>query len=522
MAKIWYSVLGEGYGHATRSAPIIRELKKKHKILVTGFDKSYVYLKKKFPKITHKIEGNNFVHTDNEIDIPKTVLAFIKNFPSKFKKNTVHISNLIKRFNPDLIISDFEPASHYFSSVLGIPVINIDNMNVLARCKIKVKKEDFLDYMAALSVIKLFNPSADYHIILTLKNYRTKGKNVFLHRPILREEILETKPTKKDFVLVYQTSKTNIKPIKELKKIKENFIFYGMNETKKDKNIQFRKFSKKGFIEDLASCKAVIMTGGFTTISEAIYLKKPMLIVPSENQYEQKFNGLTLEEMKIGKCELSINKKKVEDFLSNLNLYNKNLEKIEKWDNQEVINKLEKLIRKVKAKKTPIFEFAKKLIERFRRHKYERTLTIIKPDAIKKGLIGEVIKRLEAKKIRPVAMKMAKLNKNKARLFYKHLKNKVPEKVFNSLVKYMSSRRVVIIVWQGRGVVKKVRKICGPTNPKKAKKYQIRALSGEDMEKKFKLGKAVKNIIHSSGTNEEAKKEISFFFMPWEIHKPVK
>ncbi len=520
MAKIWYSVFGEGFGHATRSEVVIESLLKKHTLLITGFNKSYIYLKKRFPKITHKIEGPGFVYEGNKVSVPKTIKQFLDLFPKQARKNILHSFNLIKKFNPDLIIGDFEPTAHYFAYLLDIPIISIDNMNVLAKCKINVKQEDLLEYLAALSVIKLFNPRSDYNLILTFKDFPKLEKNVLFFRPILRKEILKSKAKKGKHMMVYQTSKSNFSKItQELKKTNEKFIIYGINQSKKEKNIVFKKFSKTGFIEDLASCKGIIMTGGFSTISEAIYLKKPMLIIPAKNQYEQKFNGITIQEMGVGKWEKEISKEKIKNFLGSLNKYNKNLEKIPEWDNSKIIKKIEELIEELKSRPKKLFQFIKKAELKLRKPKYERTLTILKPDALEKKVMGEAIKRLEKQGINPVAMKMTKINKKQAEKFYKHLKKKIPEPVFNSIINYMTSNRVVLAVWQGKGVVGKVRKICGPANPKEAKKTQIRSLSKEDMEKKFHRGKAVKNIIHSSATIKEAKKEISFFFMPWEIHK---
>jgi|GEM_PF-318578 len=520
MAKIWYSVFGEGFGHATRSEVIIENLLENHQLIITGFNKSYIYLKKRFPSITHRIQGPAFIYEKNEVSIQKTVNQFLNSLQEQSKKNTFHTFNLIKRFKPDLIISDFEPTAHYIAYFLDIPVISINNMSVLAKCRLNIKQEDYLNFLSALTVINLFTPRSDYNLLLSFKQFPAKEKNVALFPPILRKEILKSKPRKGKHILIYQTSKSNFsKLVSDLEEIKDKFIIYGTNENKKDKNLAFKKFSKQGFIDDLASCKAIIMTGGFSTMSEALFLKKPMLIIPAKNQYEQKFNGLTIEEMQIGKCEEEISKEKIISFLSNLDSYNKNLKKIPKWDNSEIIEKLGKLIPELKNKPKKRFEFVRKSESLIRQPQYERTLTILKPDAVEKRVMGEVIKRLEKQGIKPVAMKMIKINKWQAKIFYKHLKNKVPESVFNSIVSYMTSNRVVLIVWQGNGVVNKVRKISGPTNPKKAKKYQIRALSEEDMEEKFKKGKAVKNIIHSSATIKEAKKEISFFFMPWEIHK---
>jgi len=423
MARIWYSVMREGYEHSTRSAAIIEELIKKHTLLITGLNKSYFYLKKRFPNLVHEIQGPGFVYENSEINTFGTVKEFLKTFPEKSKKNIFHIFNLIKRFNPDLIISDFEPASHYFAYFLGIPIISIDNMSVLSKCKVDIKDEDMVDYLSALTVINLFNPKSDYQLITAIGDFQTKEKNVFLFPPILRKEILKIKSKKGDFVLVYQTSKTNKRLVEELLKIKEKFVFYGMNEDKKQGNIIFKRFSDKGFMKDLSNCKAIIMTGGFTTISEALYLKKPMLIIPAKNQFEQKFNGLLLEKMGVGDCQESVDKEKIKKFISNLNLYNKNLEKLKPWDNSKIIDKLEELIRELETRKKPIFDLTRKIELFFRPSKYEWTLTIIKPDAVEKGLIGEVIKRLEKHGINPVAMKMIKIKDKQARLFYGHLKN---------------------------------------------------------------------------------------------------
>jgi uncharacterized protein (TIGR00661 family) len=70
-----------------------------------------------------------------------------------------------------------------------------------------------------------------------------------------------------------------------------------MNTSKKEGNVIFKKFSSSGFIKDLSECKAAILNGGFTGISEAVYMKKPVLIVPVKNQFEQIFNGETVKEM---------------------------------------------------------------------------------------------------------------------------------------------------------------------------------------------------------------------------------
>ncbi len=521
MVKIWYSVFGEGMGHAMRSAPIIEHLlSKKHKLIITAGDKAYPYLKEMFGEIVHKIHSAHFVIDNNEVNLTKTFMNFVNNFKIETKENVLKIYNQIKRFGPEIVISDFEPVSHYFASILKIPVISIDNIQVITKCEIKVDKKYLPIFYASQILINSFELESDKYLLCSLKKFPTKKENVFLVPPILRTEVLRAKPFESKNVLVYQTSSTNQTLIELLKRIKnQKFIFYGMNTSKKEGNVIFKKFSSSGFIKDLSECKAAILNGGFTGISEAVYMKKPVLIVPVKNQFEQIFNGETVKEMGIGDWHEELDENKINKFIKKISKYKGNLMKMPEWKNEELLNNLDDLISKTKKKNNFILNaifYIERLIWPIRT---ERTFTIIKPDAIEKGKIGEVILRLEKQKIRPIGMKMIKISPEEAEKFYSHLNGKLPNSVFNSIVKYMSSEKIIVMVWQGKGVVKKVREICGPTDPKKTKKYHIRNLSEDSLEEEFKKGKAVKNIIHSSATREEAERELKFFFKEEELKK---
>lgn len=518
MAKIWYSVFGEGMGHAMRSAPIIEHLLKKHDLIITAGDKAYPYLKKRFGARVHKIKSLHFIIENNEIDLIRTANNFINTYSLDTQHNVLITYNLIKKFKPHIIISDFEPVSHYFASILKIPIINLDNIHVLTKCKIDFDKKFLPLYYASQFLINTIELQSDFYLICALKDFLVKEKNVFLFPPIIREEVLDVKIKKSESILVYQTSSTNSKLVEDLKKLKAyKFIFYGMNVSKKEENIIFKNFHSKTFVEDLSSCKAAILNGGFTGLSEAIYLKKPVLIVPVKNQFEQIFNGETIKKMKIGDWHEDLDYKKINKFIDKVPFYNKNLQKIPKWENSRFFEKLEELIEQIGKNDNYLLSFVSKVELKIFPKKYQRTLTILKPDAIEGGKIGEVIKRLEAQKIKPIAMKMVQINEADARNFYINLQKKLPQKVFESIIKYMSSGKIVVIVWQGNGVVNKVRKICGPTDPKKARRYQIRNLSKDSLEEELKKGRAVKNIIHSSASTKEAKNEIKFFFRSGEL-----
>jgi nucleoside-diphosphate kinase len=135
----------------------------------------------------------------------------------------------------------------------------------------------------------------------------------------------------------------------------------------------------------------------------------------------------------------------------------------------------------------------------------ERTLSIIKPDGIKKGLIGEIIRRFEVNRLKVVALKMIKMTKEQAESFYQVHKDK---RFFNSLTSFMSSGPVVVMVIEGIEAVKRNRELMGATDPREAGKGTIRKDFASDVEK---------NIVHGSDSPETAQWEINYFFPEKEI-----
>jgi nucleoside-diphosphate kinase len=135
----------------------------------------------------------------------------------------------------------------------------------------------------------------------------------------------------------------------------------------------------------------------------------------------------------------------------------------------------------------------------------EKTLSIIKPDAVAKNVIGKIIDRFESNGLRIAAMKKIKLTKEDAAKFYEVHKERP---FFNDLCEYMSSGPVVVMVLEGENAVAKNRELMGATNPKEAAPGTIRADFAESIEA---------NAVHGSDSLENAKKEIAFFFAEREI-----
>ncbi len=357
MARIWYSVLGDGMGHAIRSYSVIEKLKKEHDLIITAADKAYPFLKKIYGDKVIRIEGNAFIYKDNKAMIGTTIRVFLANFPYKSRENFNKISKMLQESKPDLVISDFEPAAHYFSLLLKIPCISIDNVHTLSECKLRLPTNLKLKLPYVKSFIKFLHPKSDYYILPAFANVKPKNsKKTKIVKPIIRDKIRKLTPSDKGFVLVYQTSPTNKKMLKALAKSNKNYKVYGMKKTKAAKNIKFKEFSEKKFLEDLKNCSYVIINGGFTVISEALYLGKPILSIPVKDQFEQEFNAYSLRDKGYGDYTEELTPEFLKSFEEKLKFYRKNIKTLKQWTDEDLGKALKQLIRECLKKKKPRYE----------------------------------------------------------------------------------------------------------------------------------------------------------------------
>ena len=167
-------------------------------------------------------------------------------------------------------------------------------------------------------------PRADAYLVISFFKARLNKKTTLLFPPILRGEVLRTRPTEGDSVLVYVTSNAaDLLPV--LRSVRQKFICYGFDREGKDSNLDFRKASLDGFLRDLANCRAIVANAGFSLISEALYLGKPYLAWPVKRQFEQVFNAYYIGQMGYGAYGDDLNKERVESFLFNLESYREKL-----------------------------------------------------------------------------------------------------------------------------------------------------------------------------------------------------
>ncbi len=135
----------------------------------------------------------------------------------------------------------------------------------------------------------------------------------------------------------------------------------------------------------------------------------------------------------------------------------------------------------------------------------ERTLSIIKPDGVARGLIGDIYRRFEAAGLRIVGARMFRLDEEQAREFYRVHRERP---FYNDLVAYMSSGPIMAQVLEGSNAIRRNRELMGATDPSRAAAGTVRADYGESVER---------NVVHGSDGPETAREEIDFFFQPGDL-----
>ncbi len=353
--RILYGVTGEGMGHATRSKVILEHLLGRgHEIEVVVSGRAHAFLTRSFPELkVHEVEGLVMVYEDNRVRKSKTAAALLKKL-SEVADNHDRMSAIKENFRPELVISDFESLSYYFAKSEDLPILSIDNMQVINRCTLEVEipDEDQGNFLLAKGIVKAKLPHCDHYLITTFFYPPLRKQRTSLFPPILRDAILDAKALAErgPHVLVYQTSDTFTELLPTLRKLPAQFIVYGLKRDEQLGNVTLKGFSEGGFVRDLATARAVIAGGGFSLMGEAVYLGKPMLTVPLKGQFEQTLNALYLAKLGYGEHHRELDGDAIARFLERSDRYADALRGYRQDRNRQILDGLDRLIDEVKAK----------------------------------------------------------------------------------------------------------------------------------------------------------------------------
>ena len=232
----------------------------------------------------------------------------------------------------------------YLANHYDLPLISIDNQHRLRymryHCPSQLKSERQL----TVNIIRAMVPKPDVSMVTTFYYGELNNRRAFLFPPLLRSRVQRLTTKRENHILVYLTSGFDsfLGMLKQFPR--EHFIVYGQGTSGRSGNLIFKEPSTDGFLQDLATCKGVMATAGFTLITEALHLKKPYLALPMAGQFEQAINAIFLEKLKCGINMYQLKQAGIGDFLYRLPEFGDSLSKLPAFDNRSLLEKLDALL----------------------------------------------------------------------------------------------------------------------------------------------------------------------------------
>jgi uncharacterized protein (TIGR00661 family) len=322
--RVLYGVNGEGMGHATRSRVVIDALLARQDVRVVASGAAYRYLIERLPRVD-EIFGPTFAMEDGQIRRWATVVQNLHNAGRELPETVRDWIARVQEWRPDVVITDFEPLAALYARSSRTPLVAVDNINMLDRCHhddeiIGAQRED---YRLARAVTRNMVYGAVEYVVTTFFEPPIVRGQTTLVPPIVRPEIVDAVSERGEHLVVYSSGEPRL--LEALKASGVPCRVYGMrggpevDET--DGSLTFRPRSNEGFVEDLRTSRGVIAGGGFSLLSEAVYLGKPMLAIPLRGQFEQLMNARYLAREGYGVCAEDADADAVASFLEGLETF---------------------------------------------------------------------------------------------------------------------------------------------------------------------------------------------------------
>ena len=345
--KLLYGVCGEGMGHAIRSAVVAEHLLARgHQVhFVSSAGKARDYLASRWPGQMTTTVGLNMSMRGNSVQ-PMTTLA--SNLFRQLAGSFHHIAAAIDVPKADAVISDFDAWTANYAGFARLPLVALDNIHFLSRCTHPqaVIASDRTAAALMYPIVRNTVTGAGRYMVTTFVGAPVSQPNTTLHLPIIRPQVLAAPRVDGNHVVAYFNDKADHGAImRALQGVPVRFHLYGtgVGAEQTHGNVTLKP-SSDGLVSDLASSRAVIGGAGFTLMTEAIYLGKPMLAVPFEGQFEQILNANYLQLAGFGERAAGLTPQTVSGFLSRGDQYRHRLAGLRHDGNAELFQSLERAL----------------------------------------------------------------------------------------------------------------------------------------------------------------------------------
>lgn len=322
--RILYGVVGEGMGHAIRSRVVLEHLLAQgHEVEIMASSRAADFLAKRFPQV-HRIHGLHIIYEENRVRRGRTLWSNVQEGGPALPQQIRAYFAMVEDFDPEIVISDFESWVYFYAKLHRLPIVSIDNMQIINRCRHEpaVLQGMRAEFELTRAFVKSKLPFCNHYVIATFFYPELRKDNTTLVPPLLREEISSAVRTRGDHLLVYQTAEGHERLPEALAAAGVPCRIYGLRRELthdvQEGALCYRPFDEQRFVADLASARAVVAGGGFTLMSECVYLHKPVLSIPVAGQVEQVLNARYLQRAGYGWAAERVHADLLREFLQAL------------------------------------------------------------------------------------------------------------------------------------------------------------------------------------------------------------
>jgi uncharacterized protein (TIGR00661 family) len=303
--RIAYGVMGYGRGHSTRAHAVLPALMQEHEVTVFAGGDAYDMLAVHFPTV--RIPTLGYVYgKDGRASFAATLKANARQTTGlMLGGETVQgVMRELRTREIQLVISDSEAWTHQAARRLRIPRISFDHVGVIPFCKPHAPPELAWQSRRDAWGYRQLMGQPDRIVVSSFYPAEPRSSTTRVVGPILRPIVCAAKPSSGEHLLVYFNRgqlQYSTRLEQELMELDLPVLVYGTRHSGMRQNLTFREIDPDRFVEDFASCRAVLATAGNQLIGEALHLRKPILALP-ENVFEQKLNAWMVQRMGIGRA----------------------------------------------------------------------------------------------------------------------------------------------------------------------------------------------------------------------------
>jgi uncharacterized protein (TIGR00661 family) len=329
MATIFYSLAGEGRGHATRVRTIVEHLRSEHRFVIFAPGDAFDMLAPLYADSdvrVVRIPGLHFEYAPNRAVSPwrttRGALAYIARLPQLVRR----LEREIDAERPDLVITDFEPALPRAAKRRGVPFVSLNHQHFLVTSDFsQLPKVLQLRAAGLAKIVELYYSGQAATIVSSFcfPALRAGLRRTVQIGPLLRPQVLAARAEPGEHLVVYLRKFGPDRLLDALAATGREVRAYGLGAQPSVGKIHFRAIDERRFVEDLATSHALVTTAGNQLLGEALYLRKPVLAFPEPSNPEQELHAHLLASGRTGERLdfVAVDAAALRGFLSNVEYY---------------------------------------------------------------------------------------------------------------------------------------------------------------------------------------------------------